>query len=163
MLTRFSDFRIDTKGWQKFQTTSKYYIPSNIQPFSDNHIAQAVADEINYIYTGGQRISQNVAPSLVEYTTDLYFLHGIVENIRYHVLNGNDNVYMYKFAYQGKMNFFKRYIRYRGDGVCHGDELGYLFTAPQIFYFGLRLKQRSPETIVKNRMVKMWTSFAKNG
>lgn len=161
----FRNFRIDTKGWQKFQTSSKYFIPSNVESpsFRDEHISQAIADEINYIYTGGQKVNQNIASSLVEYTTDLQFLHGIVETLQYQVLNGNNATYMYRFAYQGKLNFFKRYIRYRGPGVCHGDELGYLFTAPAIFYFGLRLKPRSPETIMKNRMVKMWTSFAKYG
>lgn len=156
---------MDTKAWQKFKTTPNYYIPSNIKelPMHDEQVSKSMANEIGFVYTGGQEVGTNVALNMVEYATDVMFLHGIVETVRYHVLNGNNDTYLYRFGFNGKMNFFKRYIKYNGDGACHGDELGYLFTAPHIFYFGLRLRPRSSEIIMKNRMVKMWTSFARFG
>lgn len=89
-------------------------------------------------------------------------MHGITEMLRHNVRHGNNQTYAYRFSYEGGMNFFKKYVGYKGKGASHGDELGYLFTAPRIFYFGVRLnKKDSPELIIKNRMVQMWTNFAK--
>lgn len=91
-------------------------------------------------------------------------MHGVTEMLRYNVRHGNNHTYAYRFSFDGGMNFFSKYIGYKGNGAAHGDELGYLFTAPRILYFGVRLNRKdSPELIIKNRMVKMWTNFAKYG
>lgn len=88
------------------------------------------------------------------------FAHGIVETARLHSANGKSNVYLYRFEYDGALGLYKRLLGIARPGPCHGDELGYLF------HFGLlnlSLNPQSPEILVKYRMVKMWTNFAKYG
>jgi carboxylesterase type B len=45
-------------------------------------------------------------------------------------------------------------------GVCHADEIGYLF---HIGMLDLDLDPSSPEFKTLSRMVKLWTNFAKTG
>lgn len=101
--------------------------------------------------------------NLVKYGTDIFFLHGITRALRLHAQNGHEQVYAYRFSFDGGMNFYKRFIGYYGAGTAHGDELGYLFTAPPFLYVGVNMKSDSKEMILKNQMVKMWTNFAKYG
>jgi len=45
-------------------------------------------------------------------------------------------------------------------GVCHGDDIGYLFHNAIV---DLDLEPTSPEYKTRSRIVKMWTNFAKTG
>lgn len=161
----FQDHRVDTQAWKKFQESSTYLIPQSIRlPQNDQNSVTSLADVISQVYLGkAEKITPKYSNEMVQYATDVQFVHGIVESLRNHVADGNEHVYAYQFSFDGALNFFKKYIRYRGAGACHGDEIGYLFTGPRIFYFGTRLREWSPEIIVKNRMVQMWTNFAKYG
>lgn len=76
----------------------------------------------------------------------------------------NKNVFLYRFSFNGKFNFYKRFTNYKGPGVSHGDELGYIFSAPYpIPPLQQRLKLFPRENFMIHRMVKMWTNFAKSG
>jgi carboxylesterase type B len=45
-------------------------------------------------------------------------------------------------------------------GVCHADDLGYLF---RVGHMDPDLDPESPEAKTRSRLVKMWTNFAKTG
>lgn len=109
--------------------------------------------------------SRTLLEALTKYGTDIFFVHGIVSALTQEVRNGNTQVFAYRFAFEGDFNFPTRFSGALGhaNGAGHGDELGYLFTAPTFAYLGTDSRNTSKEMIVRKNMVKMWTNFAKYG
>lgn len=79
------------------------------------------------------------------------------------IRHGNPQVYVYRFAFMGAYNFYKRFTKYEGHAVSHGDEMGYLFSGPYPTYYIQQKRRYDRENYLKYRMVKMWTNFAKSG
>lgn len=92
--------------------------------------------------------------------TDTMFIRGILKTARLHSLAENATTYVYRFGFDGELGLFKRLMGISRPGVCHGDEMGYLF---HFGFFNLSLDPDSPEIQVKKRMVALWTNFAKYG
>lgn len=93
--------------------------------------------------------------------TDIMFVRGIFDGARLHAAGAsNVSTYVYRFGFDGALGLYKRLMGIPRQGVCHGDEMGYLF---HFGFFNLSLDQKSPEIMVKKRMVAMWTNFAKYG
>lgn len=88
------------------------------------------------------------------------FMRGITTTARYHAMRANATTFVYRFAFDGSLGLYKRLLGIQRPGVCHGDELGYLF---HFGFFNLSLDPQSPELLTKKRMVTMWTNFAKFG
>lgn len=109
--------------------------------------------------------SATLLEALTKYGTDVFFVHGILKSLKHETKNGNNHVFAYCFAFEGNFNFPTRFSGALGHsyGAGHGDELGYLFTAPSFAYLGTDSRITSKEIIVRNNMVKMWTNFAKYG
>uniref|UniRef100_A0A1A9X418 Carboxylic ester hydrolase n=1 Tax=Glossina brevipalpis TaxID=37001 RepID=A0A1A9X418_9MUSC len=119
-----------------------------------------VTREIRQFYLGNKSVSTDSVDEMIALLTDLMFLQGIRRSARYHARYGSSPVYMYRFAFDGALGLYKRMLGLQRPGVCHGDELGYLF---KFGFFNLNLDPNSMEVVVKNRMVRMWTNFAKYG
>ncbi|XP_072947296.1 juvenile hormone esterase-like [Epargyreus clarus] len=66
-------------------------------------------------------------------------------------------VYVYRFAYDGKMNFFKNAFNFTKPGAAHADDVTYIITNEIS-----KLADES-DKIVRDKMTKMWTHFAKTG
>lgn len=109
--------------------------------------------------------SQTLLEALTKFGTDIFFVHGIVTSLTQEARNGNKKVFAYRFAFEGDFNFPTRFSGALGHsyGAGHGDELGYLFTAPSFAYLGTDSRSTSNEMVVRSNMVKMWTNFAKYG
>lgn len=88
------------------------------------------------------------------------FFRGIIDSARFHALKTINSTYFYRFNFDGALGLYKRLMGLSRQGVCHGDELGYLF---HFGFFNLNLDFQSIEILVKRRMVTMWTNFAKYG
>lgn len=91
------------------------------------------------------------------------FTRGVVETARLHGAGMSvttPSTFVYRFGFDGSLGLYKRLLGISRPGVCHGDELGYLF---HFGFFNLTLDPSSPEIQVKRRMVAMWTNFAKFG
>lgn len=86
------------------------------------------------------------------------FVRGIVSTARLHSSTRNTTTYVYRFGFDGALGLYKRLLGISRPGVCHGDELGYLF---HFGVFKLSLDPSSSEIQIKKKMVKMWTNFAK--
>ncbi|XP_053947009.1 esterase E4 isoform X2 [Anastrepha ludens] len=119
-----------------------------------------VTRDIRQFYLGAKQVGVDSVDEMIALLTDLMFLHGIRKTARNHAKYGNAPVYMYRFSYDGALGLYKRMLGISRPGVCHGDEMGYLF---KFGFFNLSLDPRSTEVLVKNRMVRMWTNFAKYG
>ncbi|XP_055923213.1 juvenile hormone esterase isoform X2 [Eupeodes corollae] len=130
----------------------------NVSSFSDE--AQQVSSEMREFYLGSLAVGAESIDQMIYLLTDLMFLQGIAKSARSHAMHGTAPVYLYRFAFDGALGLYKRMLGISRPGVCHGDEIGYLF---KFGFFNLSLDPSSIEIIVKNRMVKMWTNFAKYG
>ncbi|XP_039231071.1 juvenile hormone esterase isoform X1 [Drosophila yakuba] len=119
-----------------------------------------VTREIRSFYLGSKHVGIESVDEMIALLTDLMFLQGIRRTARNHAKYGNAPVYMYRFSFDGSLGLYKRMLGIPRPGVCHGDELGYLF---KFGFFNLSLDPKSMEVQVKNRMVRMWTNFAKYG
>ncbi|XP_070851841.1 esterase B1 isoform X5 [Drosophila suzukii] len=119
-----------------------------------------VTREIRSFYLGSKHVGIESVDEMIALLTDLMFLQGIRKTARNHAKYGNAPVYMYRFSFDGSLGLYKRMLGIPRPGVCHGDELGYLF---KFGFFNLSLDPKSMEVQVKNRMVRMWTNFAKYG
>ncbi|XP_075145188.1 esterase B1 isoform X3 [Haematobia irritans] len=121
---------------------------------------ERVTREMRQFYLGNKQVGVESVDEMIALLTDLMFVHGIRRTVRNHAKYGNMPVYMYRFSFDGALGLYKRMLGLQRPGVCHGDELGYLF---KFGFFNLSLDPKSMEVLVKNRMVKMWTNFAKYG
>ena len=93
--------------------------------------------------------------------TDTLFVHGIADTVRLHAYHSpKAQTYLYHFAYDGALGIFKRMLAINRPGICHGDEIGYLFKFGML---SLNKNSGSPEVQVMQKMTKMWTNFAKYG
>lgn len=67
---------------------------------------------------------------IFKYTTDSMFGHGIQRWIQSRInSNGNGKNFLYRFAADNEMNYFKNELFNSSDfpGACHGDEVMHLF------------------------------------
>ncbi|XP_046806067.1 juvenile hormone esterase isoform X2 [Lucilia cuprina] len=119
-----------------------------------------VSRDIRQFYLGSKQVGIESVDEMIALLTDLMFLQGIRRTARNHAKYGNAPVYMYRFSFDGALGLYKRMLGLQRPGVCHGDEMGYLF---KFGFFNLSLDPKSMEVLVKNRMVRMWTNFAKYG
>ncbi|XP_077300183.1 juvenile hormone esterase [Arctopsyche grandis] len=123
--------------------------------------ANQVANRIRQFYLNGRTVSMETATDMVLLLTDLMFLRPLVTSVRLQKLVSPETpIYMYRFAFDGALGLFKRFLGINKPGACHGDEMGYLFKFSAI---NIRLDEKSTEVYVKKKMVKMWTNFAKYG
>lgn len=67
--------------------------------------------------------------------------------------------FMYMFSYDGNLNAMKKNMHVKDKGACHGDDAYYLCSSSFVSEDITTPKDIS----VRNRMVKMWTDFAKFG
>ncbi|XP_026840126.1 esterase B1 isoform X2 [Drosophila persimilis] len=130
------------------------------QDLNATHVHDRVTREIRSFYLGNKHVGIESVDEMIALLTDLMFLQGIRRTARNHAKYGSAPVYMYRFSFDGALGLYKRMLGIPRPGVCHGDELGYLF---KFGFFNLSLDPKSLEVQVKNRMVRMWTNFAKYG
>jgi len=123
--------------------------------------AKALSSRIRDFYFGPKKMSEDTIGKLINFFTDSMYLHGIVESVRLHSA-ANATAYLYRFSFDGALNLMKRLTSTNIPGACHGDEMGYLFYVGKLISNSL-LKASSPEIQVIQRMVLMWTNFAKYG
>lgn len=74
------------------------------------------------------------------------------------------NVFLYRFAFDGKFGDYKKLMTSNAIGAAHGDDLGYLFKND----FEANSEQYdtnnlTKEILIRERMVTMWTDFIKFG
>ncbi|XP_063705334.1 esterase E4-like [Culicoides brevitarsis] len=93
-------------------------------------------------------------------------LFGVREFTKKYAEKSKKAVYAYRFDFDGRFAHFKPQYpkKYRQRKVAmHGDDLGYLFVPFFEDISGYSFNASSPEVIVSQRMVEMWTNFVKFG
>lgn len=147
---------------QKYENDFTRLIPTDLNITQGRYSSESglVADRIRDFYLAGRPITEDTVEEMISLLTDEMFVRGITSAAKVHAKFATNSTFMYRFAYDGALGLYKRLLNVNRPGVCHGDELGYLF------YFGIfnvNLDPSSSETNTKKRIVKMWTNFVKYG
>ncbi|XP_067007344.2 juvenile hormone esterase [Anabrus simplex] len=120
-----------------------------------------VAEMMKTFYLDGQPITQDNLNDYKDLSTDRLFLLGIHRTFNIQANFSEEPMYQYLMVYEGRLGFFKRYLGTTTmEGVCHADEMGYLW---YMSLFPYKYPEKSSETRTLRRMVSMWTNFAKTG
>lgn len=94
---------------------------------------------------------------VLKFMSDFYFSHPTQKTQEFLLGIGARSLYRYMFSYSGDRNMIKAINNFTVNGATHGDELGYLFSYD---IFG---KTNPQDQIMVDRMVTIWTNFAKYG
>ncbi|ETN67857.1 carboxylesterase, alpha esterase [Anopheles darlingi] len=122
--------------------------------------SSAVSQGIAQYYWQGQPLGFERLEQFTHYMTDLMYTYGILEAARRHSLRSP--AYVYQFSYVGDLNLLRAQLGPIGiPGAVHGDDLCYLFDTKSILLGPI--SPTSHAITVRNRMLRMWTNFAKYG
>ncbi|CAH1376175.1 unnamed protein product [Tenebrio molitor] len=119
-----------------------------------NNKAKIIGDEIRKFY-----FDSNTKPRIqqyVDFLSDSSFYRPIVESARFYSLYAP--VYMYRFAYEGYFlgkKAFSMGQESKVNGVMHAEEIWYLFRRGDLKH------ANDTDKMMRKRMVKLWTNFAK--
>ncbi|XP_059046548.1 juvenile hormone esterase-like [Achroia grisella] len=110
-------------------------------------------------YFGGKDISAEILKDLVKLESDKLFIYNIIRFARYHTHYNSNPAYLYKFVAETERNYVKKLYNMESvEGVCHSDELHYLFN---VTCLDIPLSEESKH-IIKD-FVRLWTNFAITG
>jgi carboxylesterase type B len=94
----------------------------------------------------------------LKFYSDALFRFPSDRAFRFYADNPKVPIYYYDFTFDGTLNYFKKFFNLPFPSASHADELFYLFET--------ELEGFIPDansTLVRNRMIRMWTNFAKFG
>jgi len=118
-----------------------------------------IAKLIKEFYYGNEEPTQANVDKYYTLQTDNFFLRGIYSTAKNILATSDTPVYFYRFCVESSLNVYKVFADVKAPGVCHADELGYMFkmsiTPP--------VKSGSLEDITIKRLTKYWTNFARSG
>lgn len=145
-------------------------------PFSDgcsynstSEIYKRVSEQIKDRYFRGG-ITEKSLDSFLRYTSDLIKYPIIKFIITYlKLVNGDANMYMYKFDYRGSLNAVKATSlgesRTKVKGVATGDEICYVLKCEPLWenYVKMNRDEVNNDKEIIKEMSELWTNFAKYG
>lgn len=112
--------------------------------------------DIQNLYFGGQ--TAGTVPDWLQLYSDDVFRTTDDRIVRFYANSSSSPIYYYEFAFDGSLNFFKNLLSLNMfQCACHSDEILYLFEGTQ----GFVADEKS--ALIRSRMTKMWTDFAKFG
>ena len=149
-----------TQSWEDVQATfSSFFVQImfNIPPdvITEEDIDRA--KEVLQFYCGNvEDINEVNKQNFINMVTDSNFLYGSYKQVNY-LLEHGVPTYQYILTYVGEHSLSTS-LGYQKFGVCHGDELQYLFEPSAIAD-----SVEGEDAKVRDMMSAAWTNFAKNG
>ncbi|KAJ9587176.1 hypothetical protein L9F63_019301, partial [Diploptera punctata] len=138
----------DSSKLETFNNNMAYMIPENLNVDIDSDEGKELGEKIRSFYFNGGNLTQDTMQGLINLYTDTMFEYGTVKHVQMQAKLAKSPVYQYYFTFKGSSS----------TAVGHGEELKYLFYDPRQNY-----STGSPEQITSDRIVKLWTNFAKTG
>lgn len=134
-------------------------VPREIKLQSPPDRIKYADEKIREHYFGSKNITMDSLQEYANLETDRLFAFNIVRFGCYFNDRTSMPVYLYKFIAETERNFTKKQYKMENvDGVCHADELPYLFNVTNL---EIALTDQS-RSIIKN-VTRLWTNFAKTG
>nr|AHH02590.1 carboxylesterase [Holotrichia parallela] len=98
---------------------------------------------------------------LIQQYTDVYFGYPAYRTAREHKRTTNSSIHFYRFSADTELNFVKPILGFSDvEGALHGDELSYIFNTT--YHSSFPIQSGSVEDLAIDRVVKLWTNFAKH-
>jgi len=135
-------------------------VPISLQYVTNAH-KDKISNKIREFYFGDSDIDHSTKTELTDMYSDVIFLIGADGTVRLHSKHSSQPVYYYLFGYRGTESHSKLF----GDaghnyGVCHADELLYLFTLTTLFP---NYKPSESDQKMTEVLTSLWANFAKTG
>lgn len=101
---------------------------------------------------------------MTKFVSDAFFFYPEIKLLNYAAENFASPFYVYSFEYRGTFSFTSNILKRNYNiGVCHSDELTYLFPAKPADFALPKLNYSQADESMIDTMVDLWTSFAING
>ncbi|XP_046750584.1 esterase FE4-like [Diprion similis] len=120
-----------------------------------------VAKELRKFYFKDKPVTQETIEELVQCYGNTYFFNGLQKVVEYQ-RKRDMPTYLYKFSFDSPESLGKVARNVTIKGASHEDEIPYIFY-PARYADLLKIAPNSTRQTVSQRMVKMWTDFAKTG
>ncbi|XP_073949366.1 carboxylic ester hydrolase-like isoform X4 [Choristoneura fumiferana] len=122
-------------------------------------ILQEADTKIRKFYFDSKDITTEMLQEVTYLETDRMFAYNIRRYARYHYFHNTEPVYLYKFTPETERNYTKKQYKMESvKGVCHADDLPYLFN---VTCLDIPLTDASRSII--RQLVTLWTNFATIG
>ncbi|XP_034950414.1 esterase FE4-like [Chelonus insularis] len=118
-----------------------------------------ISREFKRFYLNDEPVSLKNIQRLGQLNSDGAVIFGVHRLANLISQYSNQPVYYYKFAYQGRFSYFT-WSNKTALGVCHQDDLQYLFFIKALFPF---FDSNAPEVPMVEKMTSMWANFAYTG
>nr|XP_022900883.1 esterase FE4-like [Onthophagus taurus] len=118
-----------------------------------------IAENVKKFYFNGKNPTLNDKKQFYKLFKDNRFTFLMQETARRHFETSGNPIYFFKFAFDGKLNLYKKLQGINYHGATHADELCYMFKMSK----NPPVEENSFEERTIQRMVKLWTNFAKSG
>ncbi|KZC14640.1 Venom carboxylesterase-6 [Dufourea novaeangliae] len=121
-----------------------------------------VASEIREFYFGKAPIDNATRFKLIDMYSDAWFTHAAHNSVRDYLKKQSAPVYYYYLAYRGRASFSKIFGDADNDyGVCHADELQYLFPVGEQLFTDTPLNENDHKMV--DTITSLWVNFATTG
>ncbi|GLV39704.1 uncharacterized protein CBL_08230 [Carabus blaptoides fortunei] len=134
-------------------------IPHHYNIPKRTELSRNVAKSIKEYYYGQAEATVDDVDKYYVLESDTQFLRGIHTTIRALLTTTDQPIYLYRFAVESTLNIYKGLANITDPGVCHADELGYLFNT----VINPAFEENSLEGKTVHRIIKLWSTFARNG
>ncbi|XP_038222830.1 esterase FE4-like isoform X2 [Zerene cesonia] len=148
------------EDYEKFNKNVSLLVPKTLANVNCD-ISKKIGQQIlSFYFEGAESINELTRKQYLQFLTDYYFLYYMDKTIRIHSQVAPEcNIYYYVVHYGGEwyvpkiLDFF--------NSIGHAGEIPFLFrikSSTSEYYKGSR-----DSIITRNRVIKMWTNFAKYG
>ncbi|KAK7870482.1 hypothetical protein R5R35_000754 [Gryllus longicercus] len=148
----------EAKAMAQLSSRPELLLPENLPGRSDPKKEAQLVQRLKDFFFDGKQPSEEKLLGLIDVYSDTQFVLGVLRAARDHARNGSP-IHVYEFAYRGRVNFLSLVFPCKVQGVCHADELSYLFNIPDV----PRPEQGSKDEVTRQRLVRLWANYAKNG
>ncbi|CAG9762947.1 unnamed protein product [Ceutorhynchus assimilis] len=141
---------------QGFDSNPLSTLPANVQIANKRDLA----NQIKAIYLKQDELFVNRQDVVIRFKSDSAFTRGIIKQGE--LMSNYANVYFYVFSYDGTLGGWDKYID-GAENVTHGEDLRYIWVSRGSKSSNEDLtKYPKSDQITSQRIIKMWTNFAKN-
>lgn len=157
----YADYAQMHKGHiENLNKNFQFVVPMDMNYPINSSESLEMAAKIKKFYFKDKELNDKTMEDFIDLYTDYAFLQKIEFSAHLIKKHSEAPVYFYKFSFDGDLNSYKKKYNLQYKGASHLDDLGYLFRESHML---LETEEGSESSIVRKRMVEMWTNFAKFG
>lgn len=154
------EYWLDGDVFTRFNENDEFLVPTSFGLQKNSSYVKEVADAFRNLYFGGQNLSSEKLNEWAQYHTDAQFKFPVDRTIKFFALASTQPIYYYDFSFDGALNFLKTLLLLRRyEGACHADDIFYLFSTA----FPIPVWPTDHALVVRRRLIRLWTNFAKTG